>query len=193
MINGEDMRILYLISTITFLSFGAIGHASEGSKCAPLLDHKVRTLNDTNSVHLCKTYKNQVLLVVNTASKCGYTPQYEGLEKLYQNLKDQGFAVLGFPSNDFAGQEPGNEAQVQNFCRLTYGVEFPMFEKTVVKEGGASPFYAALAEKAGTAPQWNFHKYLIGRDGNLIASFPSRITPESAELNTAIQKALAAK
>ena len=184
------MRIVYLISTITFLSFGDLAHASDDSKCAPLLDHAVRTLNDTNTVRLCKTYQNQVLLVVNTASKCGYTPQYEGLEKLYRKLKDQGFVVLGFPSNDFAGQEPGSEAQVQKFCRLTYGVEFPMFEKTSVKKGVASPFYKALHKASGEAPGWNFHKYLIDRDGALIASYPSNVSPNDKALLRDIDAAI---
>jgi len=173
--------------------YAAAAHAADAksSNCAPLLDYEVRTLNDNNKVRLCQTYKNQVLLVVNTASKCGYTPQYEGLEKLYSNLKDQGFAVLGFPSNDFGGQEPGSEAKVQQFCRLTYGVEFPMFEKTSVKKGQASPFYTALSNEAGTAPQWNFHKYLIGRDGKLIATFPSNVTPDDKTLLHAIVTAIA--
>jgi len=159
--------------------------------CAPLLDFSVKQLNGNEVVHLCETYKHKVLLVVNTASKCGFTPQYEGLEKLYSNLKGEGFAVLGFPSNDFGNQEPGSEAKVQAFCRLTYDVKFPMFSKTSVKQGQASPFYTALEQASGEAPRWNFHKYLIGRDGKLIASFPSNVTPEDSNLLSAIITAIA--
>jgi len=130
------------------------------------------------------------VLVVNTASKCGYTYQYDGLEKLYRRYKDSGLVVLGFPSNDFAGQEPGSEEQIEDFCRLTYGVEFPMFAKSSVKQGSASPFYQSLANAAGSYPGWNFHKYLIGRSGQLLGNFPSRIKPQSRELITAIEAAL---
>ncbi|MDX8388096.1 MAG: glutathione peroxidase [Ghiorsea sp.] len=188
------MRIfnLSLVFLTGLFATAAIAEEASNNQCAQLLNYEVRTLNESNKVHLCETYKNQVLLVVNTASKCGYTPQYEGLEKLYSNLKDQGFAVLGFPSNDFGGQEPGSEAKVQQFCRLTYGVEFPMFEKTLVKKGAASPFYTALEKASGEAPRWNFHKYLIGRDGKLIATYPSNVTPNDkallADIVTAIAK-----
>ena len=134
--------------------------------------------------------RGKVLLIVNTASKCGNTPQYDGLEKLYKEYGDQGLVVLGFPSNDFMGQEPGSEEQIEEFCRLTYGVEFPMFEKTSVKEDNAHPFYAALADAAGTYPTWNFHKYLVGRDGELIAEFSPRTKPEDDALVAAIEDAL---
>jgi len=164
--------------------------ADNPTKCSALLDFTVNELNSHQSVHLCEAYKNKVLLIVNTASKCGYTPQYDGLEKLYSNLKNQGFAVLGFPSNDFGKQEPGSEAKVQQFCRLTYGVKFPMFSKTHVRKNNASPFYKALIATSGEAPSWNFHKYLIGRDGKLIASFPSQTTPEDKTLLTAIARAI---
>ena len=116
-------------------------------------------------------------MVVNTASKCAYTDQYDSLEKLYQKYRDDGFVVLGFPSNDFGQQEPGNEYQIKNFCRMTYGVKFPMFEKTRVSERHASPFYTELAGTAGTYPKWNFHKYLIDRNGQLVADYMSAIDP----------------
>jgi glutathione peroxidase len=105
-----------------------------------------------------------VVLIVNTASKCGLTPQYEGLEAMHQKYAAKGFAVLGFPSNDFMGQEPGSEQQIQEFCTLTYGVKFPMFEKVVVRGAQATPLYRDLARAAGEQPKWNFHKYLVGRD-----------------------------
>ena len=119
-----------------------------------------------------------------------HTPQYDGLEKLYEQYGDDGLVVLGFPSNDFLGQEPGTEEQIQDFCRLTYGVRFPMFEKTTVKEDNAHPFFAQLAEQAGTYPTWNFHKFLIGRDGELIAEFSPRTQPYDERVVAGIEKAL---
>ena len=158
---------------------------------SPLLDQEFRRLASSDSVNLCTAYADKVVLVVNTASKCGNTPQYEGLEKLYQEYGEQGLVVLGFPSNDFFGQEPGTEEEVQEFCRLTYGVKFPMFEKVSVKEGGAHPFFAALAKASGTHPTWNFHKFLIGRDGKLITEFSPRTQPYEEKVVAAIRKALA--
>jgi glutathione peroxidase len=158
---------------------------------APLLDQEFRQLASTDQVNLCQAYTGKVVLVVNTASKCGNTPQYDGLEKLYEEYGDEGLVVLGFPSNDFLGQEPGTEAQIEEFCRLTYGVEFPMFEKTTVKEGSAHPFFVSLAEAAGTYPTWNFHKYLIGRDGELVGEFSPRTQPYDERVVSAIEGALA--
>jgi glutathione peroxidase len=137
------------------------------------------------------SYKGKVTLVVNVASKCGYTPQYDGLEKLHKELAPKGFAVLGFPSNDFGGQEPGTAAEIQEFCKLTYGVTFPMFEKSVTKAGPTqSPIYAYLGQ-TGNLPAWNFSKYLIGKDGKVIAFYPSKVKPDAPELRDAIAKALA--
>jgi glutathione peroxidase len=136
-------------------------------------------------------YKGKVTLVVNVASKCGYTPQYTGLEKLHEELAPKGFAVLGFPSNDFGGQEPGSAEEIQQFCKLTYGVTFPMFSKLVTKAGPTqSPIYGYLGQ-TGHLPTWNFCKYLIGKDGKVIAFYPSKVTPDSPELRDAIAKALA--
>jgi len=156
-----------------------------------LLDQEFRRLASTEEVNLCEAYAGKVLLVVNTASKCGNTPQYDGLEKLYSQFGEQGLVVLGFPSNDFMGQEPGSEEQIEEFCRLTYGVQFPMFEKTTVKGGDANPFFAALAEASGTFPTWNFHKYLIGRDGKFVAEFSPRTKPYDEALVAALESALA--
>lgn len=158
--------------------------------CAPLLDHEKRHLNSERSVRLCDAYRGQVLLLVNTASKCAYTPQYDGLEALHAKLAGRGFQVLGFPSNDFGGQEPGTEAQVQEFCRLTYSVKFPMFEKSRVRRDNAEPLYRALGAEAGEYPRWNFHKYLLDRDGRLVASFPSGVRPDAPALVDAIEKLL---
>jgi glutathione peroxidase len=138
-------------------------------------------------------YRGKVSLVVNVASKCGFTPQYDGLEKLQKDMGGKDFNVLGFPSNDFGNQEPGTAEEIVSFCRLTYGVTFPMFDKVVTKAGpDQSPVYSFLGA-SGNLPAWNFSKYVIGKDGQIVAFFPSKVTPESSELRTAIDKALAAK
>jgi glutathione peroxidase len=137
-------------------------------------------------------FRGKVTLAVNVASKCGFTPQYEGLEKLNRELAPKGFAVLGFPSNDFGSQEPGTAQEIAQFCKLTYDVTFPMFEKLVTKPGkGQSPIYEFLGT-SGNLPKWNFSKYVIGKDGKVVAFFPSDVAPESPELRGAIAKALAA-
>jgi len=155
-----------------------------------LLNQDFRRLASDEVVNLGKEYDGKVLLIVNTASKCGNTPQYDGLEKLYAEYGDRGLVVLGFPSNDFFGQEPGTEEQIQEFCRLTYKVRFPMFEKVSVKEGDAHPFFDRLAAVAGTYPTWNFHKFLIGRDGKLVAEFSPRTQPYDEDLVASIEAAL---
>ncbi len=137
------------------------------------------------------SYKGKVTLVVNTASQCGYTPQYAGLQKLHDEMQGKGFSVLGFPSNDFGGQEPGEAAEIATFCQRNYGVTFPMFSKLVTKAGpGQSPIYQFLGA-SGQLPGWNFSKYLIGKDGTVKAFFPSKVTPEDPELRKAIADALA--
>jgi len=156
-----------------------------------LLNQDFRRLASDDVVNLADAYSGKVVLVVNTASKCGNTPQYDGLEKLYSEYGEKGLVVLGFPSNDFFGQEPGTEEQIQEFCRLTYKVRFPMFEKVTVKEGNAHPFFDRLAAAAGTYPTWNFHKYLIGRDGNLITEFSPRTKPYNDAVIAEIEAALA--
>ena len=161
------------------------------ANAADLLDQAFRRLAGDEVVNLEAEYSGKVVLVVNTASKCGNTPQYEGLEALYQEYGDDGLVVLGFPSNDFMGQEPGTEEEIQDFCRLTYKVKFPMFEKVVVKGDDAHPFYKELAAESGTYPTWNFHKYLIGRDGKLIAQFSPRTQPDDDKLLDSIKTALA--
>ncbi len=136
-------------------------------------------------------FTGQVLLVVNTASECGYTPQYAGLERLYREYQDRGFAVLGFPSNDFGGQEPGSEAEIKTFCQTKYDVTFPLFQKVQTSGPGQAPVYAFLT--AGQSPpKWNFHKYLVGKNGEVIRSFGHRVKPDDAELRAAIDAALTA-
>lgn len=138
-------------------------------------------------------YKGKAVLVVNTASFCGYTPQYEGLQSLWESYKDKGLVVLGVPANNFGAQEPGSAAEIKNFCESNYAVDFPMTEKVDVVGGGAHPFYkwakATLGDK--NVPQWNFHKYLVNTKGELVAAFPSAVKPESTEIKAAVDKALA--
>jgi glutathione peroxidase len=134
-------------------------------------------------------YRGKVALVVNVASECGYTPQYEGLEKLYETYKDRGFVLLGFPSNDFGGQEPGDPRQIRAFCSTKFHVTFPMFEKVKTTGASKAAVYAFLSDKNGE-PKWNFHKYLVGKDGKVVAAFPSAVEPESPALRDAIEAAL---
>jgi glutathione peroxidase len=138
-----------------------------------------------------EAYRGKVTLVVNVASQCGYTSQYAGLEKLYREMAPKGFAILGFPSNDFGGQEPGTPEEIQQFCKRTYDVTFPMFAKVVTKSGPEqSPVYAFLGE-SGSLPQWNFSKYVVDKNGKVEAFYPSRVAPDAQELRAAIEKALA--
>jgi len=153
--------------------------------CPALLDRKLDTIQDKPQ-SLCE-YAGKVLLVVNTASECGYTPQYEGLEKLYGKYKDRGLVVLGFPMNDFGGQEPGSNKQIAEFCVNQYAIDFPMFAKTELKK---NPLYADLVKATGAAPRWNFHKYLIDRSGTKVASFDTRVTPDDPKLVAEIEKLL---
>jgi glutathione peroxidase len=161
------------------------------SACSKLLDVTLPNLQD-EPTRLCQ-YEGKVLLVVNTASRCGNTPQYEGLEKLYRRYKDKGLVVLGFPANDFAGQEPGSNKDIADFCQLNYGVSFPMFSKTGVTAKNANPLYAGLAERTGRRPQWNFHKYLIDRKGEAVQSFENNVQPNDAKFVASIERLLAAR
>ena len=162
------------------LSLGVVP-VSSAVECPALLNHTFSALQDGKPMPLCQ-YAGKVILVVNTASFCGFTSQYEGLEKLYAQLKDRGLVVLGFPSNDFGEQEPGSDKEIADFCRLTYGVEFPMVAKTTVKGRDANPFYQKLAEMTGSKPRWNFHKYLINRDGTQVVAYTSFTKPEDKDL-----------
>lgn len=186
MFVGTSMKLPgLLLAALLLLAGGA--HAA----CPTLL--KV-TLPDLQEVPtpLCK-YEGKVVLVVNTASRCGNTPQYEGLEKLYRRYKDKGLVVLGFPANDFAGQEPGSNKEIADFCQLNYGVSFPMFSKTGVSAKNANPLYAQLAEKTGRRPQWNFHKYLIDRRGENVLSYENDVQPEDPRFVASIERLLAAR
>lgn len=170
------------------LSLGVVP-AGAAATCPALLDHSFPGLLDGKPQSLCQ-YQGKVILVVNTASFCGFTSQYEGLEKLYAQLKDRGLVVVGFPSNDFGEQEPGSDQQIADFCRLTYGVEFPMMGKTVVKGAEANAFYQQLAKITGSRPRWNFHKYLISRDASQVVAYSSFTKPEDADLLKKIEEFL---
>jgi len=164
--------------------------ATLAAQSATFYDLKTQSLVGNKPVDL-GMYRGKVTLVVNVASYCGYTPQYKGLEALHRELQPKGFAVLGFPSNDFGEQEPGSAQEIADFCRLTYDVTFPMFAKVVTRPGvGQSPVYQFLG-RSGRLPTWNFGKYLVGKDGQVIAFYPSDVTPESPQLRAAIAKALA--
>lgn len=179
-----------VVILLAFTAVHAYAADNKEAQCSELLNHEFKILGENERVNLCNAYAGKLVLVVNTASKCAFTPQYEGLESMYDRYKDRGLVILGFPSNDFAGQEPGTEKQISNFCRLTYGVRFPMFEKVHAAQSNASPFYHALANAAGEYPGWNFHKYLIAPNGKLIGSFKSHIRPEDRALISVIESNL---
>ena len=163
--------------------------AQAGGTCPPLLDKTFPRLQDEQPQSLCQ-YKGKVLLVVNTASYCGFTPQYKGLEALYDKYRERGLVVLGFPSNQFGSQEPGNAKQIADFCANTYGVRFPMFAKSDVRGSGVNPLYAELIKLSGTTPKWNFYKYLVGRDGRTVTAYSSLTSPDDRDLVTELEKAL---
>jgi glutathione peroxidase-family protein len=172
------------------LILGALGIAAAGAAVAgSVYDFTMETI-DGKPLAL-SSYKGQVLLIINTASKCGFTKQYAGIQQLYEKYKDRGLVVLGFPANNFGGQEPGTNEEIQQFCTTRFNVTFPMFGKISVKGGNTHPLYGWLTSHPNGKPvAWNFNKFLIGRDGNLIAHFGSRTAPEAAELISAIEAAL---
>jgi glutathione peroxidase len=178
------VKLLQAICVVAVLATYGSAHGDNAMSfydlTADTLDGAPKKLSD---------YKGKVLVVVNTASECGFTPQYAGLEKLFENDKDRGVVVLGFPSNDFGGQEPGTAAEIKTFCEKKYHVTFPMFAKVKTKGEGQSPVYKFLATGFGE-PKWNFHKYVVGKDGQVRAAFPSSVKPDSRELRDAIDAAL---
>ena len=171
----------------------AVAHAAPPTKdavaCPSLLQHQFTRLQDEAPQNLCQ-YAGKTILVVNTASYCGFTSQYQGLEALHSKYQKQGLVVLGFPSNDFGKQEPGSSKEIADFCFNTYGVKFPMMSKTVVSGAGKNPFYQGLEKSTGQEPRWNFHKYLIDRNGKVIGSFASEVKPDNPTLVGAIDQAL---
>jgi glutathione peroxidase len=168
----------------------ALAAPAEAADCPPLLQHTFNLLQTGESQSLCR-YQGKVLLIVNTASFCGYTPQYEGLEALYRKYKDRGLVVIGFPSNEFGAQEPGTNKEIAEFCRTTYSVQFPLYEKSTVANLARNPLYAELTRATGQAPKWNFHKYVVDRDGKPVASLVSDVTPDSREMTTLLERLLA--
>jgi glutathione peroxidase len=181
--------------TLLFLALSvwlpATAFAAEAPRvCDDKAQFSHHRLDSDETDNLCRRFAGQVVLVVNTASRCGYTDQYDDLEKLYSRYKDRGLLVVGFPSNDFANQEPGSEKKIKEFCRLTYGVQFPMYGKTQVTGEQMHPFYRALSEAAGGSPRWNFHKYLLDREGRLIGTYPSKVDPLGEVITKAIEAAL---
>lgn len=166
--------------------------APAAADCPSLLHYTFNRLQTGEPQSMCQ-FEGKVLLVVNTASYCGYTHQYEALEAIYRKYKDRGLVVVGFPSNDFGSQEPNSNKEIAEFCRSTYGVQFPMFEKGSVSNVGANPLFVELAAKTGRAPRWNFHKYLIDRSGTPVATFASAVPPDDPEIITLIERLLAQK
>jgi len=184
------MRLFGLAS---FLILGGLVVAAPAVEAASPLTGTMTGI-DGKPVDLA-SFDGKVVLVVNVASRCGATPQYAGLQKLYDTYKDRGLVVLGFPANDFGAQEPGSDAQIAEFCSSRYAVTFPMFSKITVKGAGMPPLYKTLTETADPAGAigWNFEKFLIGRDGTVVGRFKTRVTPDDPALTAAIEAALAAK
>ncbi|GAA4022655.1 glutathione peroxidase [Actimicrobium antarcticum] len=183
--------LLFILGNAGFLP-AALAQTPVPAACPALLQQQFKRLQDEAPQNLCQ-YAGKVTLVVNTASYCGFTSQYQGLEALYAKYQSRGLVVLGFPSNDFGKQEPGSSKEIADFCFNTYGVKFPMFSKAVVTGANPNPLYAALGKATGKTPQWNFHKYLIDRSGKVVTSFPSEIEPTNPALVGAIEKALGQK
>lgn len=177
---------LFSLATATLLSLGTATFSAEPA----MTFHELQSKRLSGEAVNLSEYKGKVLLVVNTASQCGYTPQYAGLEKLWSEYKGKGLVVLGIPSNDFGGQEPGTAEEIASFCEDRFKVSFPMLEKVSTKGAEQSPIYEFLARKHG-APKWNFHKYLVGKNGQVLAAYPSAVKPDSTELKAAVDKALA--
>lgn len=181
---------LFVVLACCSVCMLASGGFARGESASPLTGQM--KLIDGSACDLTQ-YKGKVVLIVNVASRCGYTGQYAGLQKLYDGYKDKGLVVLGFPANEFGAQEPGSDAEIAQFCSSKYGVTFPMFSKIVVKGSGIVPLYKTLTETANPAGdvKWNFEKFLIGRDGAIIGRYKSGVGPDDAELKGAIEAALA--
>jgi glutathione peroxidase len=194
MIQGMNRLAAFVPALLALLAgtlAPATSFAAAPAACPVLLQHTFPRLQDEKPQNLCQ-YSGKVLLVVNTASFCGFTPQYEGLEKLHARFRERGLVVLGFPSNDFA-QETGSNKEIADFCENTFGVKFPMFAKTAVRGADANLLFRQLAAQTGRAPLWNFHKYLIGRDGKVVASYGSMTRPDDAALLRALEQQLAGR
>lgn len=211
---GNSARCLFyvgLMGLTQFAAFVADAYATPATPFAHIAPAKPSATNGVSALSACPellnqkftslqgkpqdfcNYRGKVVVVVNTASYCGFTEQYQGLQSVYDKYKEKGLVVVGFPANDFGKQEPGSNAEVADFCERTYKVKFPMVEKTSVLAGQANPLHEALFKVTGERPKWNFHKYVIARDGTTVQSFGSRVAPESPEFVAQIEKLLAAK
>jgi len=179
---------IHFLRALLFCTSLLAAMSTSASPCAPVLSHQVTNILGEKA-DLCE-HAGKVVLVVNVASFCGYTPQYKGLQALHEKYKGRGLVILGFPSNDFGKQEPGSDKEIADFCDRTYAVKFEMFSKTSVQPGG-SALYDDLAKVTGERPKWNFHKYLVSRDGKTVLSFPSKVEPESPEFRTKLETLLA--
>jgi len=188
----ETIRLVFtwVFTLLAFLSGAHLANAAPN--CSPLLSQTFLRLQDEAPQNLCQ-YQGKVILAVNTASFCGFTSQYESLEKVYAKYKDKGLVVLGFPSNDFGQQEPGSNKEIADFCKNTYDVKFPMFAKSSVSGSNANPLFKMLIAKTGTTPKWNFYKYLIDRNGNVVDSYGSMTKPTSSTITAEIEKLLGEK
>jgi glutathione peroxidase len=180
-------RLSAIIGTVIM----TVSTYTAAATCPMVLDHQLNNIKG-DAANLCQ-YSGKVVLVVNTASQCGYTPQYEGLQKVYDKYREQGLVIIGVPSNDFGKQEPGSNAEVAEFCERLFKVKFPMLEKASVTAPNANPLHEALAKSTGRRPKWNFHKYLVSRDGKEIVSFASNVAPTAEELDKTLVRLLAAK
>jgi glutathione peroxidase len=183
------MRLIcaLIVAGVAIVAAPSASIAAE-SLCPSILDHRFANLMD-EPISLCQ-FRGKMVLIVNTASECGYTPQYDGLEKLYRRYRDKGFVVLGFPANDFGGQEPGSNKEIAQFCRVNYGITFPVFAKTAVVGANANPLFRELAARTGRPPRWNFHKYLLDQAGQPVAVFESADEPEDRRITAQIEKLL---
>jgi glutathione peroxidase len=183
------------IGVISMALFSFLSSSAEAAKLAKdVYGFEFQNIDEDGKIKL-SDYKGKVVMIVNGASECGFTPQYAQLQALYTKYKDQGFVVIGVPSNDFGGQEPGTGKDIARFCEINYGVTFPLTSKYVVSGGNAHPFYLWAKAKLGfgTAPKWNFHKYLINRQGKLVDYFNSNTAPDADRVVSAIEKLLAQK
>lgn len=185
---GITLLVCLIFGPLNLPAAKASPKADVKASCPPLLNHTFPRLQDDSPQNLCQ-YQGQVVLIVNTASYCGFTQQYEGLEKLYEKYRSRGLVVLGFPSNDFGNQEPGSNQQIAEFCTNTFGVKFPMVAKSSVKGSAANALFKQLA-KQSEFPGWNFHKYVIDREGRLVRSFASQVSPGDRQLIQEIERAL---
>lgn len=188
---GTYAHLVVVLAILTLTHQPSLANDREASMlCGPGISFEKRQLAGDRIDDICGSYAGKVMLIVNTASRCGFTYQYEGLETLYDRYREAGLVVLGFPSNDFGGQEPGSEDQIQDFCVNTYAIKFPMYEKTRVKGNNIDPLYQALIHASGSKPRWNFQKYLVDRNGKVVAAYAGSTKPLSSRLVNKIESLL---